>query len=244
MPRVPQWMADAMEKFFSGSYHASRVTEIEYLVPELKYVRFEGDFSGLKTDFVAGNVIEIRVNETEFRHYTPSYFNREQGVCDILFYLHDKGPGSRWAEKLRVGDSVKLLGPGRKMSFVKYASAHVVIGDETSIGLMQSINNASKLKARPCFCFMDIQHKHNSWLEWVNLEDCSYTTINTMTLDECFRQYAEWIDNNNILPSYIAFYLSGNTTTIQQFRKELIRKGYSNKQIQTYPYWAEGKIGL
>lgn len=244
MPRVPQWMADAMEKFFSGSYHASRVTEIEYLAPELKYIRFEGDFSGVKTDFVAGNVIEIRVNATEFRHYTPSYSNREQGVCDILFYLHDKGPGSRWAEKLRVGDPVKLLGPGRKMSFVKYASAHVVIGDETAIGLMQSINNASKMKARPCFCFIDIQQKHNSWLEWINLEDCSYTTVNMRALEDSFRQYAEWIDNNDILPSYIAFYLSGNTATIQLFRKELIRKGYSNKQIQTYPYWAEGKIGL
>lgn len=244
MPRVPQWMADAMEKFFSGSYHASRVTEIEYLAPELKYIRFEGDFSGVKTDFVAGNVIEIRVNATEFRHYTPSYFNREQGVCDILFYLHDKGPGSRWAEKLRVGDPVKLLGPGRKMSFVKYASAHVVIGDETAIGLMQSINNASKMKARPCFCFIDIQQKHNSWLEWINLEDCSYRTVNMRALEDSFRQYVEWIDNNDILPSYIAFYLSGNTATIQLFRKELIRKGYSNKQIQTYPYWAEGKIGL
>ncbi|MDM1048522.1 MULTISPECIES: siderophore-interacting protein [Sphingobacterium] len=244
MPRVPQWMADAMEKFFSGSYHASRVTEIEYLAPELKYIRFEGDFSGVKTDFVAGNVIEIRVNATEFRHYTSSYFNREQGVCDILFYLHDKGPGSRWAEKLRVGDPVKLLGPGRKMSFVKYASAHVVIGDETAIGLMQSINNASKMKARPCFCFIDIQQKHNSWLEWINLEDCSYRTVNMRALEDSFRQYVEWIDNNDILPSYIAFYLSGNTATIQLFRKELIRKGYSNKQIQTYPYWAEGKIGL
>lgn len=48
----------------------------------------------------------------------------------------------------------------------------------------------------------------------------------------------------NDLTKRISFYLTGNAKGIQAFRDKLINNGFSNKQTQTYPYWAEGKIGL
>lgn len=77
MPKVPKWMANAMESLFSGSYHPVQVTAVDDLAGGLRKVRFEGNFSKSKKEFVAGNVIEFRISDTEFRHYTLWYYDRE-----------------------------------------------------------------------------------------------------------------------------------------------------------------------
>jgi NAD(P)H-flavin reductase len=77
MPRVPKWVADAMESVFSGQIRKVEVTEISYLNPYLKKITFKGDFANVK--FKSGQAIAIRVNETNFRNYTPSYWDSELG---------------------------------------------------------------------------------------------------------------------------------------------------------------------
>ena len=86
MPKLPKWVANGVEKVFSHLMHPVAVTHTQYLDDQLKLVRFEGDLS--KTKFTPGNVIEFRVNDTDFRHYTPSLFNKSAGVCEVIFYLH------------------------------------------------------------------------------------------------------------------------------------------------------------
>ncbi|MEM6701005.1 MAG: siderophore-interacting protein, partial [Bacteroidota bacterium] len=115
MPTVPKWLANGMEKVFSRMMHPVEVSEIEYLDEKLKRVQFLGDLS--KTKFVAGHAIEFRVNDTNFRHYTPSFYDKSKGICEVLFYLHGYGIVSAWAEDLGAGDQMKLMGPGGKMKF-------------------------------------------------------------------------------------------------------------------------------
>ncbi|MEL7162659.1 MAG: oxidoreductase, partial [Bacteroidota bacterium] len=92
MPRLPKWLANSVETILPGQFHPVVATEVEYLTDKLKRVRFEGDLTG--TSFVPGQVIEFRVTDNDFRHYTPTYYDRGAGVCEVLFYLHGKGPGS------------------------------------------------------------------------------------------------------------------------------------------------------
>ena len=67
--------------------HVVEVTQVKELHPQLRRVRFEGDLS--KADFVPGQVIEFRVSLTEFRHYTPSFYDQENVIFDVFFFLHD-----------------------------------------------------------------------------------------------------------------------------------------------------------
>lgn len=155
MPKVPKWMANAMESLFSGMYHPVKVIAIEDLQPRLRKIRFEGDFANVKKEFIPGNVIEFRISDTEFRHYTPSYFNREAGVCDVLFYLHDKGPGSKWVENLKVGNKLNLLGPGGKIRYNPEFKIHIAFGDETSLGSFVCIKNETEIQNHQ---FLELQN--------------------------------------------------------------------------------------
>lgn len=237
MPRVPKWMANAMESLFSGSYHPVQITAVSYLADHFKKVRFEGDFSKLSKPFIPGNVIEFRVTDTEFRHYTPSFFDMEKGVCEVLFYLHGKGPGSAWAERIRVGDTTKLLGPGGKIRFNGQATRHLCFGDETSLGLLKCLYDEALKRNHLCQCIAELDPAHAEWpglleLKCINVEKDGFTGDR------------EVIDKIGQDLQDTAFYLTGNAKSIQTIRKYLTEKGVPGKQIHTEPYWSEGKPGL
>ncbi|SJN22610.1 Oxidoreductase FAD-binding domain protein [Sphingobacterium sp. JB170] len=235
-------MADAMESLFSGSYHPVTVTEVNYLEAELKHVRFEGDFSASKRKFRPGNVIEFRINETEFRHYTPSLFDHGRGVCDVLFYLHGMGPGSDWAATLKKGDGLKLLGPGGKLKFDINANDHFVFGDETSLGLMQSMYRAAEAQDTTCECLVELDSNHIAWTDLVDIpihpvaKSPKGKAVTALPEVDCFLQRSD--------RHKTAFYLTGNAKSIQVIRKHLVNSGITASQIQSDPYWVEGKTGL
>jgi len=222
-------MANAMESLFSGSYHPVKITEVKYLNKSLKQVRFKGDFSHIQKEFLPGNVIEFRINDTEFRHYTPSFFNKDEGIFEVLFYLHDKGPGSKWAANLDTGTELKLLGPGKKMSMNLDSKIHIIYGDETSLGLMKWFSNYCKDLQKACYFVIDIDEKHKDWFNFLSIDS------------SCFIEQNEL---ENIEKDSTSFYLTGNAKKIQSFRNNILKMGFSKTQIQSYPYWAEGKIGL
>ncbi|WFB64961.1 siderophore-interacting protein [Sphingobacterium sp. WM] len=244
MPQVPKWMTDAMESLFKGTYHSVKITTIKYISPSLKYIRFKGDFSRIKNDFIPGNVIEFRISDRDFRHYTPSYFNLKKGICDVIFYINGKGPGSIWADNLALDDELKIMGPSSKMNFNYSASSHVVFGDETSLGLMQHIHLEAKKQGKPCCCLIEINPNHLDWLDHIRIDFENIVVLDSSTAGIGQSTFKEWLLNQRPIQSEMEFYLTGNASSIQKIQKDLISNGYSKKQIQTYPYWAQGKVGL
>lgn len=242
MPSIPKWLADAMEKLSNGFYTTVTVSDIHYLAPALKLVRFEGNFSQL--EFMAGKVIEFRVSDTDFRHYTPAFFDREKGICEVLFYLHQQGPGSLWADNLQVGNKLKMIGPGGKMSYQPAFSHHIVFGDETSLGLMEALYLAITTSKQECLCLAELEQAHFSWAGYLQapLVTVKKSPDNAAThaidwLNQC--KHTAWLNRDQAF-----FYLTGQARSIQQLNRFLTTSGVSSKQIKTYPYWAEGKKGL
>ncbi len=243
MPRVPKWLADTMEKVSSKYFHPVTVTHTEYYTPQLKLVRLEGElnFSG----FVAANVVEFRVSDTDYRHYTPSLYDPEKKICEIIFYLHDQGVGSKWAENLKNGDTLKLMGPGGKMSYQPEYKKHFVFGDETSLGLMVCMEQAIRKNNQHYFGLAELNKEHLDWVQYLNFPE-------TIAVESSFEHPAkpsvEWLNRSESVwgtdKKEICFYLTGRAKSIQQLRKNLIEKGIDSRQIKTYPYWAEGKKGL
>lgn len=244
MPKVPKWMANAMERLFSGSYHPVVVTEIKDINSKLRQIRFEGDFTNIKTKFTPGNVIEFRINDTEFRHYTPRRFEHGTGICDVLFYLHDKGPGSKWITNLKVGDNQKLMGPGGKMSFNHDAKHHIFFGDETSLGFLQCMIDEAKKNNRTFHAIAELNSMHLSWTETLdkNIHGLK-TDIENHGQPTCL-YLKQIIESNDYDLANTTFYLTGNALSIKNILSMLKQLGISRKQIQSEPYWVEHKSGL
>src|SRR4051812_44051931 len=106
MAQLPKWIADTVVAVTNRRLYAAQVTHIQFLSRELKQVQFTGDFS--KAGFYPGQEIQIRVDDHHFRHYTLSASDEKQAACSVIFHLHHKGPGSRWAASLQTGDAVKF----------------------------------------------------------------------------------------------------------------------------------------
>lgn len=243
MPSIPKWLGNTMEKLSGKFFHPVEVTQIEYYTSGLKRVRLEGDLR--KTAFIAGNVVEFRISDTEYRHYTPSYYDTVNGICDIVFYLHDCGEGSRWAEALDTGDKVKLIGPGNRMNFRPEFREHFVFGDETSLGLMTAIETASKEEERSFFGLAELDREHLFWTDFFkNTGVKAVESSMEHPAGPAIAMLEEWEPSFWEVSGDTCFYLTGRAKSIQSMRKYLLSKGISGKRIYTYPYWAEGKKGL
>jgi NADPH-dependent ferric siderophore reductase len=245
MPKAPKWLGDTIETMFSSHVHPVVVSEVNYIDQRLKKVRFEGDLS--RIDFAPGQVVQLRVSDTEYRHYTPSFFDRENGVCEVLFYLHGQGPGSDWADKLKTGQTVKFRGPGGRLKYNRSAKYHFLFGDETSIGLFQCIKEAVDQNRQEYLCVMELEEAFANWPDSARLS----AEVVSKSLENPAADAIQILDSVSTPDSVFwevwkdaTFYLAGRAKSIQSFGKKLRELGVSGRQIRTEPYWAEGKAGL
>jgi NADPH-dependent ferric siderophore reductase len=241
VPRVPKWVADAMESVFSGQIRKVEVTEISYLNPYLKKITFKGDFANVK--FKSGQAIAIRVNETNFRNYTPSYWDSELGVFQVVFHLHGNGPGSTYISNLQLNDTIAIVLPRGFELYKEAHKYHFFFGDETAIGLFQSLQQVIEENGQDYIGILELNKETlnfkintNTGLEIVPASADKAQSAISLLEQLPDRVWALWKD--------AAFYLMGNGKSIQKFRDALKEKGVNIRNIKTQPYWMEGKFGL
>ncbi|MEL6843969.1 MAG: siderophore-interacting protein, partial [Bacteroidota bacterium] len=229
-------------KVFNGMMNPVEVLQTHYYHPHLKWVQFSGDLSNTK--FEAGKVIEFRISDTDFRHYTPALYDQAKGICEVFFYLHGYGPGSAWADRLEAGDQMKLMGPGGRMSYQEANNYHVCFGDESSLGLCLNLQNKAKGQGDSFQCLLELEEKHHTWPELISLQARSLGKSEAFPAQEAIEFLEAWPQQKWQQWQEASFYLSGRAKSIQRIRKTLLAKGVHTKQIITFPYWAEGKKGL
>jgi len=240
MPKLPKWAADFMESAFSSMVPKVTVTAVTYLTPVLKKIRFEGDLAAYRCE--TGYAIIIRVDETNYRNYTPSFFDRQAGICDVIFHLHGNGPGSAFADKLNIGDTLLMGMPRGRRLYKKDSSSHFFFGDETTLGLFDDFRQLLQKENRSFSGIIELSEEHAvpgellTGFDTVLKSSGQATAAVERLMVRAADQWEEWKDGT--------FYLLGNAGSIQQFRKALKELGVKNSQIYTQPYWAEGKTGL
>ncbi|MEM0997168.1 MAG: siderophore-interacting protein [Bacteroidota bacterium] len=242
MPRLAKWLADGTEKIFQSMLHPVEVEAVEMLQTDLKRVRFVGDLA--RTKHRPGQVIEFRINANDFRHYTPSHYDSKAGVCEVLFYLHGKGPGSRWARELRPGNALKLMGPGGKLRFQTEASHHFFFGDESSLGLYAQLKDIANRYETEYLCLLELDAAHTAWPQLLELE----ADVIGKSVAQPAEAAIDWLKG---LDAQVwrnwrgaSFYLTGRAASIKHLRKALRARGVGPRQILAQPYWADHKRGL
>ncbi|MES2652031.1 MAG: siderophore-interacting protein [Bacteroidota bacterium] len=241
MPKVPKWVADAVESMFSGKSRKVSIVEVTYINPYLKKIMFKGDLKGIK--FKIGQAIVIRVDDMNFRNYTPSYWNSDEGVFEVIFHLHGNGPGSLYISNLNLNDTLNITLPRGFDFYKREYNYHFFFGDETAIGLFKSLKQAIDENDQNYIGVLEVNA--NSWNAKLNSE-CMLDVVATSTNKAANAiRYLENLDEPiwNLWKNGF-FYLIGNAHSVQNFRKALKARGVSGKNIRTQPYWLEGKIGL
>ncbi len=235
---MPKWIGDAMETLMASKFLALNVTAADYLSPRVKRLRLEGDLGA--AEYFPGYAVSFRVSNMDYRDYTPLYFDRVNGICDVVVHLHGNGPGSNFADQLQPGDRVKMVIPRGKKMYRPDVSRHFFFGDETSLGTAVALKRAAEENNQPYWGALE-------------LEEENYTVPGLLGLDAALADkrsgYKETalesaVDKFLVQGSDAAFYLTGNAYSIQVFRKILKDRGVKNSQMVTQAYWSPGKRGL
>lgn len=240
MPSLPKWINDTVENVWSSKFKECTVTSIESVSENLLRLLFSTDLKNI--DFEPGYAIGIRVNERDFRNYSPFSFNREEGTFEVVFHLHDhKAAGSSFISSLSPGDFIKILIPRGKRFFDSGAKIHFSVGDETSLGSSLSIKEAAEETGSSFVCLHELENP--AALEMLGLfgyHSPKNSPVEIIeALNDFLREEKEAISNDEVV-----FYLTGNGATMSLVRKFLKAKGVSSLCIRSQAYWIEGKKGL
>ncbi|MCS3528663.1 iron transporter [Chryseobacterium sp. JUb7] len=240
MSSLPKWINDAVENVLSSKFRECTIIKTENISDRLRKIQFKTNLENLY--FEPAYAIGIRINERDFRNYSPFNFNEKEGCFDVLFHLHDKtASGCHFINSLSDSGSLKVLIPRGKRFFANEAKIHFSIGDETSLGTSISIKEAAEKINTSFLCLHEIDQPES--LEILGLFGYYVEKNNPLkmieTLTEFLREEKKAIYNDEVV-----FYLTGNGQTMSLIRKFLKASGVSAKCIRSQAYWIEGKKGL
>jgi NADPH-dependent ferric siderophore reductase len=230
-----------MEKVISNKIYQVEVVETKMLSSNLKCVTFKGDFFDAK--FVPGNEVLFRVNANEYRHYTLSGFDEVNETCEVIFYLNRQGPGYSLAVNIQKGDLLRLIVDRAKVKYNEEANQHFFFGDETSLGLYESLGKKVIEEDVEYFGVLELREENLSSVDQLKL------LIDTVPADvnAPAKNAINWMENMHPICwemwQNATFYLTGRAKSVQEFKKYLKQRGVNFKQIITLPYWEIGKVG-
>lgn len=241
MARFPKFLAEMSER----RGFATTVTGVERPSPGLLRLTFEG--AELRTrPFAPCDVTAFRINDKEFRHYTPEAVDHEAGRATILFHVHDApiAPGMRFVEELEVGGEATWCGMASARAF-RWTSptGFLAMGDVTTLGLMVGLAERARVEGRESLIVVEVKEAELPYVRTLlpNAVVLSATDepgqALRLWLGEATREVAE------LAPR--AAYLAGHGGSIQE-QRALLRGVHrvDRRLVHTQPYWSTGKVGL
>lgn len=239
MPTAPKWVNDALETLASSMMRMVEVVETTYITPQLKKIRFKGDFKELR--FELGYSISFRINAKDTRHYTVSYGNSEEGILEVIAHLHGDAPGCNFMKQLQIGELIKISIPAGQKQYDPEVKKQLIFGDETSLSLMVAFLPVLRQNKHQYQFYIELDDKHKAVPELLGLDN--YTVFSKQDVFHKQEKIQElpvikndaWKDANVVL--------TGNITALQNFRKVLKEQHHQGK-IYHKGFWLEGKKGL
>jgi len=76
------------------------------------------------------------------RTYTPRSFDRAANTLEVQFVLHGEGPASEWAQRVQVGDTLAIGGPGGRFAADLSTPRWWIAGDESALPAVGTLLDA------------------------------------------------------------------------------------------------------
>jgi len=216
------------------------VTAVETLSPHFRLVDLEGD-ALRAVDWAPGQKVQVAMGSgLTARTYTPMSWDADRGATRVLAFSHGDGPGSRWANGLRVGDTCQFFGPRRSLDLADLETPIVLFGDETSFGLGGALRDSRKGAAATCVFEVSDLGESRQVLEAIGLGDA---TVIERTADDAHLARAE-TELARLAAGGALFILTGKASSIQHMSRVLKAASVGSVRVKAKAYWAPGKTGL
>ncbi|MCW7539442.1 siderophore-interacting protein [Aquabacterium sp. A7-Y] len=174
------------------------------------------------------------------RTYTVARYDAAAGELDVDFVLHgDEGVASRWAARARSGDAIGLAGPGGPARFCPGADWHLVIGDPSSLAMVQSVLDALPPTARG-YALLEVPNRHeirplavpgSLELRWLSREGAP-AGDSRLLLHAV--QRLPWLHGR------LSVSLAGESTQVVAIRDHLlVERGVARGDMYAVPYWKD-----
>ena len=232
---MPKWIGDLLE---GATGPRVRVLETIYITHGVKKIRFQGNIT--KINFLIGGASVIRVSDTEYRNYTPAFYNIPEGSMELVFHIHGNGVGSRYIDNLQPGDELHISMPRGRKVYDPYIKQYFIFGDETSLGMACSLMTELKRNHHQFEFYFELDEENSGAPRILGLENVTVIPKDKPTVTEQWVHHLPVLQNGGGQP--VNFILTGNVNSVQTFRKSL--KGKNTGKIYSQGYWLEGKKGL
>lgn len=180
--------------------------------------------------------LECRVGKQTYRDYTPSGWDEETRTCSLLIHAAHDGPGSRWAKRLKEGDTILYRGvgsshhvpaPGREMAF---------LGDETAIGHFLALRQLAGKDARitGAIALSEPHHREEFDQYFAGWE----VKPVQKTEGQDYQALGRWVEGLRLTEhSDTVFYLVGRGRTVSGLRRLLRQMGFARDQVRIQGFW-------
>lgn len=191
--------------------------------------------------WVAGQKVQIAMGSAfTARTFTPIEWDATTGRTRIIGYAHGHGPGSAWVSQARPGDVCDVFGPRASLDVSRATGMLVVLGDETSIGLVYALSRDAPTRPLTSLLETNVVAPAREVLAQLELQGV-----------ELFARqegdaHLEHIERRliSLAATGASFVLTGKASSIQRQRRTLKSLDVATSRLMTKPYWAPGKSGL
>jgi NADPH-dependent ferric siderophore reductase len=220
-------------------FEAGHVSAARLLCPKVRNVTIAAEsLAGFA--FEPGADVAIRLprdeGDADERHYSV-WKSTTDGKFDLCVTLHGLGPGSRWAARCVVGNSVEISRSNvLPIALDRSTEAHLFFGDETSIASAEAMIRALPAEAVVLACF-EVASTHYRWPEpevarpedvrWVDRAGRPGSALVSRLTRQSF-------PSANSTTAYV----TGEAWLCTMVYAHLVRdRGFPARAVRAMPYW-------
>lgn len=238
MSSVPRFLTDTFERVF---LRPAVVTAVTHLSGHFRLVELAGD--GLKgVTWIPGEKVQFHLGKMKSRTYTPIAWNPTEGTSQFIMFLHGNGPGSEWAESLKIESLCHFMGPRSSLDFSEISGDSIFFGDETSIAAAMALHGSSASRQNRYVFEVSSLVESGEVIQRIGLPHAKLVkkTSDLTYLAEVEQSLADAASELSA-PRCI---FTGRGQSIQSLRKSLRTRAITFSQLKAKAYWADGKTGL
>ena len=218
------------------------VAAVQDLTPRMRRVQLTSPDLD-RFDYLAGQDMALTFRRGDAppvrRRYTIRHYDSDHRRLDLDFVLHGDGPGMRWAQAARPGESIEVVGPRGKITLVREAAWHLFAGDATAVpGALAMLEALSEDVPAVAFLQVDGPKERQA----VGGDRAQQITWHyEVPAPNRDTGLAAVLAGALLPPGRAHAYLAGEVALVTALKATLMSRGWSPEDISAKAYWNRGR---
>lgn len=177
--------------------------------------------------------LKCRVAPGQYRDYTPAGWDADTHTCTLYVSTAHQGAGSRWANALKKGDEIIVLGAAPTPHRPAEDTRLVCLGDESTIGHFFALQQLAGEKLSGAIALSSPEHCRQL-VEYLpmNMEPLVKTDKGGEAV------LCNWVNSSLPQQPGTTVYVAGHIPAVQAIRRQLKKMHYGSGQVKVQGFWS------